>query len=178
LQTLAGLLQLLGLGLALFGVAVARSWLEIASDKAIDAKHGLDRWWAISREQLRSWWRRQRGRIDATVFVPSAAASGFAPPPTPTGDRPRVNREAVSDREWLLFLDDRVEAICDQVEAIYKRLDESDTARRADRGQVRDQLAAQHDELRAEIQRETRQGWQIIVAGLFWSAAGTVVGIV
>jgi membrane protein implicated in regulation of membrane protease activity len=54
LQVVAGALQLLGLILALRGLAVVRSWLERAVDQANEAKEGFGRWWALRRERLRS----------------------------------------------------------------------------------------------------------------------------
>ena len=89
---------------------------------------------------------------------------------TATGVRGRVDRETISNREWLAHLDD-------QVAGLFAHLTRVEERRAADRVELEQQLDAQRTGLRAEIKRETRHGWQLIVAGLAWSAAGTVVGI-
>jgi len=76
----------------------------------------------------------------------------------------------VSDRDWLTFLDDRVELI-------FELIDQAERNRGAQREDINERLAAQRHDLRGEIQRATREGWQLIVAGLAWSLAGTVIGI-
>jgi hypothetical protein len=146
---------------------VVRSWLARAPDKASDAKQGLTRWWALSREQLRNSWAHQRGRpatmqrsaSDAFSMSDSASVSKQFYPP--------VGPKAGSDREWLLHLDQRLHSLYDLV-------DQADQNRTIELSR---QLAAQRDKLRAEIQRETRQGWQLIVTGLLWSGVGTGLGI-
>jgi hypothetical protein len=50
-ETAAGVLQLLGIGLTVLGVAVVRSWLGELPDTVTEPKRGLDRWWAAQ-------WRR------------------------------------------------------------------------------------------------------------------------
>lgn len=169
LQVLAGTLQVLGIALAAFGLAVVRSSLELVGEKAIAAKHGLDRLWALRRERLRNWWGRVRKR-PVVVHVPPGVATFSGVSPQVVINWSPVDRNAISDRDWLAFLDN-------QVEALFNRMGKAEQAHSADQGHLRSELAAQRDELRAEIQRETRQGWQLIVAGLIWSAAGAVVGI-
>jgi hypothetical protein len=169
-KAVGGALQLLGILLTLLGVAVVRSSLELAVNKAIEAKQGLDRWWALSQEGLGNWWAHRRGRpaamrrfaADALQTTDAAVATAVR--------RARVDRETVSDREWLIHLDDRLYNL-------HELVDRAERSRSAERDELDRRFIAQRDELRAEIQRETRQGWQLIVAGLAWSAAGTIVGI-
>ena len=146
-----------------------RSWLQIAADTAIDAKRGLERWWAIRRQQLRMWWIRRRGRTTPAYISGTASATSSAHA-TLTVQRQRVDRETVSDREWLASLDDRVEAI-------FELMDHGERNRTAEHEDVNRRLAVQRAELRAEIGRQTRQGWELILAGLAWLALGTGLGI-
>lgn len=109
-RALANALQLLGIGLTALGVAVVRSWLQLAADKAVDAQHGLQRWSALRRDQLRRHWSRLRRR-KAVVSVHSInleAAQTTDAALELTVDRPGVDRDTVSERDWLAFLDNRV----------------------------------------------------------------------
>lgn len=169
-QVVANALQLLGIALTALGVAVVRSWLELARDKAIDAKHGLDRWSAIRREQLRRLWARLRKRPVLVHLHGLSVAQSSDAAVELTVQRRRVDRDTISDREWLAFLDNRGESIL-------KLMDQAERNRSAERENLNRRLHAQRDQLRAEIRRETRQGWELIVAGLVWSAIGTAVGI-
>lgn len=84
--------------------------------------------------------------------------------------RSRVDREDVSERDWLAHLDDR----------LYWLLDTLDAERRQDeeaRAALRRQIAEQGDTLRGEIEETTRQGWQLIVAGLVLQALGAVLAL-
>ncbi len=171
-RALANALQLLGIGLTALGVAVVRSWLQLAADKAVDAQHGLQRRSALRRDQLRRHWSRLRRR-KAVVSVHSInleAAQTTDAALELTVDRPGVDRDTVSEREWLAFLDNRVNSL-------FKLMDQAEQNRSAEHEDLNRRLSAQRDELRAEIQRETRQGWQLIVTGLAWSAVGTAIGI-
>jgi hypothetical protein len=166
-----GALQLLGIGLTVLGVAVVRSWLERAADKAVEAKYGLDRWWALRRTQVKDWWARRRGRpVAHSVNLSAHLSASGSLSATVTAQRRRVDRETVSDREWLAFLDDRVESV-------FEFMDQAERNRSTERDEVNRQLAAHRDEIRAEMLRETRQGWELIVAGLVCSAVGTAVGM-
>jgi hypothetical protein len=50
-------------------------------------------------------------------------------------------------------------------------------SRAANRKELEECLAADHERLRGEIVRATRQGWELVVAGLIYSAIGTFIGI-
>ncbi|MGH2839724.1 MAG: hypothetical protein ACRDKY_02730 [Solirubrobacteraceae bacterium] len=166
-QIVGGALQILGIVLALLGVASVQSWL---AKTAIEARHGLDLLWARCRRSLVDRWARLRGRPVVHLRGASLAATSDIAA-TLTVERPRVDRAAVSDGEWLALLDDRVESL-------FGRIDQADRARGQDREDAGRRLEDQRNELRAEIRRETRQGWQLIVAGLAWSLIGTFVGMV
>jgi hypothetical protein len=75
----------------------------------------------------------------------------------------------VSDRDWLAHLDDRVESLRVLV-------DQGAAARSADRATFDKQLDSHRQELREEILRSTRDGWQLIAAGLVLSALGIIIG--
>ncbi len=153
----AGILQLLGIGLTLLGVAVVRSWLERATDTAVESKKGLGRWWALRRAQLGAWSIRESLRPPKLHRVSLTASMPYETTEELGGNR--AERVGLSEREWLAALDS-------DIDAIHRRLRSSTH-----------QLAAQGDELRDEISRETRQGWKLIVAGLVCSAVGTALGM-
>ena len=117
LKIVASGLQLLGIGLTLLGVAVVRSWLERAADMTAEAKRGLDRLWAQSRERLRVWWSRRRGR-PVVVHVTASDSVTVTDSATATVTRYRVDRQTVADRDWLVHLDDRVYGLVEQVDKL------------------------------------------------------------
>jgi len=166
----AGVVQLLGIALTLLGVAVVRASLERAADKTVEAKHGLDRWWGLRREQLRRWWLHRRGRPVTIALSGTATLASFSASGTVEVVRRRVDRDAISDRAWLAHLDD-------QVAGLWAQTTRAEENRAADRKELAQCLAADHERLRGEIVRATRQGWKLVVAGLIYSAIGTLVGI-
>jgi hypothetical protein len=164
-RALANGLQLVGIALTALGVAVVRSWLQLAADRAVDAKHGVARWAAQCREQLRRRGRPVTIAGSGTATLASLSATG-------TGEvaSGRVDRDAIFDRAWLAHLDD-------QVAGLWAHTRRAEENRAADRKELEECLAADHERLRGEIVRATHQGWELIVAGLAWSAVGTAVGI-
>jgi hypothetical protein len=172
LKWIAVSLQVFGISLTLLGLVVVRSWLESATGVA---GRGLRRWWRLRREGLRRrradlgrWRVRRRGRPAGVPLSMSAGGTSSATA-TVTASRPRVDRATVSDRDWLAYLDDHVEAL-------HVRSTEAATARAADRAELADRIAAQRQQLRDEMLRSTRDGWQLIAAGLVLSAVGIVLG--
>jgi hypothetical protein len=168
--TLSLVLQLAGIALALFGIAVGRAWLERAATAATEAKRGVARWVALRRDALARRWAQLVGRprsvlIDVDPVVASVSVSGG----TVTIGRGRPDRDAISERDWLALLDD-------QMEGVYQRLDSLHDLRSTDRRRAANQLAEQAKALRAEMLAATQQGWQLIVAGLLCSALGTTLG--
>jgi hypothetical protein len=161
-KIVAGVVQLLGIALTLLGVAVVRASLERAADTAIAA---IARWAAQGREQLRRRGRPVTIAGSGTPTLASLSASG-------TGEvaSGRVDRDAIPDRAWLAHLDD-------QVAGLWAHTRRAEENRAADRKELEECLAADHERLRGEIVRATHQGWELIVAGLAWSAVGTAVGI-
>jgi hypothetical protein len=153
--------------LSLLGVAVVRAWLERTADAATEAKRGVARWWALRRDQLRRWWARLRGRPVAVNLTATDLAFG-SDSASVTVTRGRANRATITDRDWLALLDD-------QVESLLRRLDEETAARLADRQEWDERIAAYRDEMREEILKATRQGWELIVVGLICSLIGTVL---
>lgn len=103
-------LQLFGIILTLLGVEVVRSSLTLVQDKADEAKHGLDSLWALGRKRVRKWCAHRQQRPIAVELELHAAATSDASLEL-TVQRRRVDRKTVSDRDWLEFLDDRLESV-------------------------------------------------------------------
>lgn len=161
----AVILQLLGIGFTLAGVTVVRAWLERAVDATIEAKRGIARSWALRREALKRRWARLRGRPAA--FSVTAHDSAMAhDSASATVTRTPVDRATISLRDWLAVLDDRVESLL-------QRADLNESAHLEDRAEWSRLLGAQRDEMRDEMLAATRQGWELIVTGLVFTAVGT-----
>jgi hypothetical protein len=165
----SGVLQLLGLGLTLLGLAVVRSWLKRTADTANDVKQGLALRWGRRREHLRGWWDRRRGR--AVIHAVSVHDTGkVSDVLTGTATRPWPDRTTISDRDWLAQLDDRVRGL-------YENRDQDNERRNAGSEELDRRLQAQRDEFRSQLEAATRDGWELIVLGVALSAAGTLLGI-
>ncbi|GEM_PF-4077883 len=163
-------LQLLGIGCTAGGVVAVRDWFASTADAAAGLTRGVARSVALRTDRLGRWWGRRRGRPVVVGLSGSATATSSASG-TATVIRHRVDRAAVSDREWLADLDDRLAAL--QV-----RCEEAALARTAEHRDGEDRRRNQREELRGEILAGTRQGWQLILVGLACSALGTVVGAI
>jgi len=160
-------LQLFGLVLSLFGIAVVRAFLERATDAAIEARRGVARLWTLRHAQFWNWWARLRGRpINLNLHSAEMAISSDSL--SIIVQRPRADRATISDRDWLAQLDDKVEDL-------FQRLDADAAADRAERLAWDQRLQAQRDEMRDEILKATRQGWELIVTGIGFTAVGTVL---
>jgi hypothetical protein len=126
LQTVATGLQVLGVGLTLLGVGVVRGWIARTHRATINAlaaaKGRMRRSWARRREQLRRWWARKRGKTIPSIVKAGSSSMSGGGNGTLTVEHARINRDVVTDREWLAWLDDRVDLIL-------RRLDEGDKAR-------------------------------------------------
>jgi hypothetical protein len=83
--------------------------------------------------------------------------------------RPRVDRNTISDRDWLAYLDDHLASVFELLDATEKR-------RSGDREEFARRLGIQRHELRAEIVRETRNGWQLVAWGLGYTFIGAALG--
>ena len=161
LQTLAALLQLLGIALTALAVAEFRSRLELITTKVIhsatETTNEMRRRVASRRERVELWWLARRGRtrpayIKQALGGVRVSASGII---TTTG-HPSTDRASISDRDWLAFLNDQVDALRDDLRAAEKRHSEELTER----------LAAQRDQLRTEIRDAARDGSGLVLAGL------------
>ncbi|MFL5862437.1 MAG: hypothetical protein ACJ780_16970 [Solirubrobacteraceae bacterium] len=80
-----------------------------------------------------------------------------------------MDRGTISDRDWLAYLDDRLASVFTLMDAAEKR-------RTEDRQEFSRRLSIQRAALRAEIIRETRQGWQLVAWGLSYTFVGVVFG--
>jgi hypothetical protein len=154
----AGLLQILGIALAGVGVGVVRSALERATQKASDVKRDLEGWWALREHQLRGRWARLRGLPRPTMTVSRSFQLAYHVTDELVRQRPMT--AGLPDRDWLAALDGDLDAAYAKINA------------------VNHSLAVQRQQLGREIVAAGRQGWQLIVFGLFVSAVGTIVGMV
>ena len=80
--------------------------------------------------------------------------------------RYRVDRDTVSERDWLAYLDD-------QVEGLHHLLEQHAEGEVRHRAELDRRIRELRDELRAEVLVSTRQGWQLVLGGLTCSAVGT-----
>ena len=132
----------------------ARAWLATASV-------------VLHKRLSRIRWHRRHdvsGRVafDASLTTDHATASVT---------RRQVDPDTVPIREWLTLLDQRVTSLL--------KLDEqSRHEREQDRRDWDVRLAAARDEIRAEIQAASQQGWGFIAWGLGFSLVGTVLGAI
>lgn len=162
--------QLLGVTVAALGVPVVPPFLariEQALSRAIAA---VRRWARDQRRAIQAWWARLRGRphfIDLAGAA-GATAGGHA---HVTVTRGKVDRDTISDRDWLAFLND-------EVDAIWERLRLLDESRQADWAEFERRLASQSEDLRAHTLTVTREGWQYVVAGVICSWYGTLLALV
>ena len=171
MKVASAVLQLLGLGLALAGVAAVRSWLSWTAQAADEVKQDLTWRWARRRAQFRARWARCRGQgvVYSKSGAGTARASG-AGAVSVAVTRKGPDLATISDREWLVLLDD-------QVEALYGHANQVNVRHAAYRKEWDRLLAAERDEFRRELLDATQGGWKLVVWGAALTAAGTVLGI-
>ena len=175
LQAVAGIYQAFGIALTALGLAAVgdriRRAREATSAAIARTRSGVGAWGARRREQLAIAWARLRRKprpvkLQGLSAHATSRASGNL---TVEVQRHRVDRDTISDRDWLAYLDDRLAMVIDQLDAAEKRRSE-------EREEFAGRLGVQRDELRAEIIRETRNGWQLVAWGLFYTFVGVVIG--
>jgi hypothetical protein len=158
--------QLAGILLALAGVAVVRYWLDAAMTATVEAGRGFGRWLGLRLERLLN---RLGKRHSVTAQVELSATVRQVGSLNAEVIHQRVDRKTIGTREWLAFLDDRLEAVRVFADQISARQGE-------DRERVAEKLEAQQAEIRREILQTARDGWQLIPAGLMLSLIGIVLG--
>jgi hypothetical protein len=170
MDTLAAALTLVGILLTLLGIVVIRSWLESLGEAVAEKRQGLARWLADQRLRLRHWWTRKRGgSVEHHVHVGDVAT--VTDSATVTVRRGRVNRDEVTDREWLEHLDDRLYWLIEQFDQGRFGMVEQEEKLRAE-------LTHQGDEFRAEMRNVVRDGWWLAAAGLSLQALGALITII
>lgn len=157
LQTLAGLLQVLGLGLAAVGVGVVHAGLQRVVAVALGVKDAARHQLTLRRHALRGWWARRHGLPPPTIRVGASWALSYDIHDDLVRDRPGTGPR---DHAALLA------AVDADLDKAFARINK-----------IKDSIASTRNELRDEIQRETGRGWQLILGGLACSAVGTLVGI-
>ena len=176
LQTVAAIYQGLGVALTTLGLAAIgdriRGAVEATTAAFASARSGVGAWGARRREQLAVLWARLTHRPRRSAIIPVASAQGrgeVSGSLTVQVTHHRVDRNTISVRDWLVDLDDRLESVLDLLGTAEQR-------RYEERQEFDRRLGIQRDELRAEIVRETRNGWQIVVWGLGYTFIGVVLG--
>jgi hypothetical protein len=172
--------QVLGAILAALGVGVISDWLArtaaTVETKAIAARRAagrrLSRWWEQRREQFQAWWARVRGRPRpafiklGTATARSGATANLTVEHQPA---PRPDPSTISDREWLIRLEQDVVALLGAAR-------QAEQARSAQEAKFQRSLRDQADDLRREIFQASRTGWPLVVAGLFFAGFGAALG--
>lgn len=177
LHTVATIYQAIGVLFTAAGIAAIGDRLRYAKDAAAAVyartRSGVVGWSARRRVQFAVLWARiTRKSRSVTIQAASAHLRFGAGMPSLTAQvhRHRVDRDTISDRDWLAHLDDRLESVFELMDAAEKR-------RSQDRDEFASRLGVQRDELRTEIIRETRNGWQLVAWGLFYAFVGVVLGL-
>jgi hypothetical protein len=165
-------LKWIGIGLqagggliALFGLAVVRSAATGTANKLVDkARQSLERMRArraLIMEGLSNWWARRRGRPAVFLRMGGSDAHTSASLTIET-KRNRVDRSTVTDREWLEYLDNHLDAL-------FQIITE-------DRVSINNRVDDARRELRDDIASAVVDGWQIAAVGIGLGVIGTVVG--
>lgn len=160
-QVTGGALQLLGITLAATAVTVVRPLLKRVATTAGETKNAIIR-------LVENILYRFRG-IQLADPADSHPAGEF-----PGVHMARVPPAHTSTDELLKQLIALLGELKSDVEVLGKQLEANLVSERI---ATEAALEAQRDELRAEIETATRQGWQLILAGLLWSAVGTAIGM-
>jgi hypothetical protein len=177
LHAVAAIYQGLGVGFTLLGLAAigdrVRRLIETNRVAFAKTRWGASVWLARRREQLTIAWARARHKPRrAIIHAASASARSSASATLTTGiHRNRVDRDTISDRDWLAHLDDRLASV-------FELLDAAEKGRHEERQEIYRRIGVQRDELRAEIRRETRNGWQLVAWGLGYSLIGVALGAI
>jgi hypothetical protein len=161
--------QLLGVTIAALGVPVIPPFLGRV-ESAIE--HGVAvarRWLAHRRAALQAWWDRLRRRT-RVVAASGGVTTGGAVSGSVTTERGKVDRETISERDWLAFLNDEIDALWVSLRQLRKD-------RAADWEEFERRLATEGEDLRAHTIAVTRRGWQFILAGVACSWFGTLLAL-
>jgi hypothetical protein len=163
--------QLLGLGFAALALPVLSPWLAIVEREAVEAKDATNRWLAMRRHGLRVWWARVRHKAVPAIIKFGGASSMTGGGGAVTVGHRGVDRQTVSERDWLGFLNDELDNLRAQIRALQ-------VGRSEDRTHLEDQL----DSLRHELQRHmlavTREGWRYVATGAGVTAFGIGLALV
>jgi hypothetical protein len=167
LKVTGGGLQLLGIMLAGLGVNVVRSWLtqlpetakqltEAAKDKFAELLDGIAELWTVA---------------STTFGGPVIITRGETEGDEAEGD------EEISDHDLLVALTQEVNRVRHNVESVRHDVENLSDRLKAERILWEHELLTQREQLQATMTAATRQGWQLILAGLAFSAVGTFVGM-
>lgn len=171
LQTVAAIYQGVGVALTALGLAAIGDRVQHARKATAAAvAKAQSRVVAWSAERFAAVWSRLTGKprtlkVQASSQVRAIGSLGISA----EVHHGQVDRDTISDRDWLIFLDNRLTSVLERLDATEKRRNE-------DREAFARRLGIQRDELRAEIVRETRNGWQLVAWGLGYTFIGVALG--
>lgn len=162
LKVAGGGLQVLGIMLAGLGVNVVRSWLKVLAEKTKAL--------AEKAKDLAETTRRV-----LTQVVESLRLAGIT---RPHGDAHGVidasqlgeDDEHTPEGAMLRDLNEAVDCLRRDLQTVISQL-------KAERIEWEERLVEQREQLGAGMETALRQGWPLILAGLAYSAIGTVVGM-
>jgi hypothetical protein len=175
LHAVAGIYQGVGVAFTFLGLAAigdrVRRVKETAVVRVAKTRSGIGAWSARRRHQLAVVWallthKPRPAIIHAVTATARASASANL---SVEVTHHRVDRNTISDRDWLAYLDDRLDSA-------FELMDKAEKRRYEERQEIFRQIGVQRDELRAEIRRETRNGWQLVAWGLGYTFIGVVLG--
>jgi hypothetical protein len=157
--------QLVGVLFAALALPVLSPWLATVEVHIGEAKRAMQRWTVQRREQLRVLWARLRRKPIPPITREGAASSTLGAVRTHSVGYADVDRESISEREWLAFLHG-------QLDTLKERVRELEAGRTADRKAIDSKLGALRAELQQHTLAVTREGWNYVATGATITALG------
>lgn len=156
--------QLFGLLFAALAIPVLSPGLAWMEARISDGKAALKRWIRKRKEQIKRLWARIV-RNERTAALSGTASARVSMSGTLSIKSPSVDRETISERDWLAFLNDQLDAIREQVRELQSgRLD--------DRNEVNQKLEALRVELQEHTLAVTQDGWAYVATGAWLTGLG------
>jgi hypothetical protein len=159
--------QLLGLLTASLGVPIMDPTLARTEAALSRTNHAARKWLSEQRARVARLWGRLRGRPHA-VDLAATVTSGATLHAEVSVGRRSIDRDTISDRDWLGFLSD-------EVDAMWKRTRALEQTRTEDLAALHRRIGELDDTLRTHALSITREGWQYILSGAGLTALGIML---